>query len=343
MPPRASWKGFLKIAEVTCPVALYAAASTTERIALHTVNRPTGNRIHRQFVDAETGETVERDDQVKGYEVGKDEYVSVEPDEIAAVIPHGDKTLTVSAFIDLADVDDLYFDKPYYLAPSDRSADETFALVREGMRAAEAAAVAQAVLFRRVRTLLIRPFEKGLAATTLNFDYEVRSAEQAFSDVPAKKITGEMLDLAIHIIKTKQGAFDPRAFHDRYEGALAELVKLKLEGKPIPKRTAAAEAKRPSTSCRRCAKAPAPAAAEGQIARQKARPPARRGESKARRSATQGGLTDGARSLSKQAQLRGDRRSPRGASRSRAATSSSCRSTTRPGCTTISGWRWTAC
>jgi DNA end-binding protein Ku len=238
LPPRASWKGFLKIAEVTCPVALYAAASTTERIALHTINRPTGNRIRRQFVDAETGETVERDDQVKGYEVGKDEYVSVEPNEIAAIIPHGDKTLTISAFIDLAAIDDLYLDKPYYLAPSDRSADETFALVRDGMRGAKAVAIAQAVLFRRVRTLLIRPDDKGLAATTLNFDYEVRSAEQAFSAVPAKKISGEMLDLAIHIIKTKQGAFDPRAYHDRYEGALAELVKLKLEGKPIPKRAA---------------------------------------------------------------------------------------------------------
>jgi DNA end-binding protein Ku len=236
--PRASWKGFLKIAEVTCPVGLYSAASTTERIALHTINRPTGNRIRRQFVDAETGETVERDDQVKGYEVGKDEYVSVEPEEIAAIIPHGDKTLTVSAFIDLAGVDDLYFDKPYYLAPSDRSADETFALVREGMRAAKAAAIAQAVLFRRVRTLVIRPYDEGLAAATLNFDYEVRSAAQAFSAVPAKEIAGEMLDLAIHIIRTKEGAFDPRAFHDRYEGELAELVKLKVEGKPIPKRPA---------------------------------------------------------------------------------------------------------
>jgi DNA end-binding protein Ku len=238
LAPRASWKGFLKIVEVTCPVALYAAASTTERNALHTINRATGNRIRRQFVDAESGATVERDDQVKGYEIGKDEYVSVEPDEIAAVVPHGDQTLSVSAFIELAAVDDLYFDKPYYLAPSDRGGDEMFALVRDGLRAAKAAAIAEAVLFRHARTLLIRSDEGGLAATTLNFDYEVRSAEQAFSTVPAKKISGEMLDLAIHIIKTKKGAFDPRAFHDRYEGALADLVKLKLAGKPIPKRTA---------------------------------------------------------------------------------------------------------
>lgn len=236
MSPRASWKGFLKIADVTVPVSLYAAASTSERIALHTINRPTGNRVRREFVDAETGETVERDDQVKGYEVAKDEYVSIEPEEIEAVIPHGDKTLAVSAFVDLAGVDDLYFDRPYYLGPSDRSADESFALVREGMRAAKVAAVAQTVLFRRARTVLIRVLDGGLAASTLNTDYEVRSAEQAFSDVPKKAITGEMLDLAIHIIKTKQGAFDPHKFEDRYEDALAELVKLKVEGKEIPKR-----------------------------------------------------------------------------------------------------------
>jgi DNA end-binding protein Ku len=169
--------------------------------------------------------------------VAKGEYVAIEPQEIEAVIPHGDKTLAVSAFVDLAGVDDLYFDRPYYLGPSDRSADEAFALVREGMRAAKVAAVAQTVLFRRARTVLIRVLDGGLAASTLNYDYEVRSAEQAFSDVPKKAITGEMLDLAVHIIKTKQSAFDPREFKDRYEDALAELVKLKLEGKEIPKRT----------------------------------------------------------------------------------------------------------
>jgi DNA end-binding protein Ku len=236
MSPRASWKGFLKIADVTVRVGLYSAASTSERIALHTINRPTGHRLRREFVDAETGKTVERDDQVKGYEVAKDEYVSVEPDEITAIIPHGDKTLTVSAFVDLTDVDDLYFDKPYYLGPSDRTADESFALVREGMRKAKVAAVAQSVLFRRARTVLIRALDEGLVASMLNYDYEVRSAKQAFSEIPAKEITGEMLDLAVHIIKTKQGAFDPRKFQDRYEDSLADLLKLKLEGKAIPKR-----------------------------------------------------------------------------------------------------------
>jgi len=232
-PPRASWKGYLKIAEVACPVALTSAASSSERVALHLVNRKTGHRVHRQFIDAVTGKPVEREDQVKGYEVEKDEYVVLEPEEILAAVPESDKTLNVSAFITRSEVDDVYFDRPYYLGPSDRSAEEAFALIREGLRAADVSAVAQTVLFRRVHTVLVRALDSGLAATTLNYDYEVRAAEEAFADVPALRIKGEMLELAKHIIDTKRGAFDPVAFQDRYEAALAELVKAKLEGRTI--------------------------------------------------------------------------------------------------------------
>lgn len=233
MAPRANWKGFLKIAEVVCPVALYTAASTSERIAFHTVNRATGNRVSRRFVDSETGKPVDRDDQVKGYEVSQGDYVVLDPEEVAAAVPDSDKTLAVSTFIACDDVDDVYLDKPYYLAPADAGAREAFALVREGMRRRKVAAIAQTVLFRRVRTLLIRPDGDGLIATTLNFDYEVRPAVEAFRDVPAMKIEGEMLELAEHIIATKAGRFDPSQFSDRYERALAELVKAKAEGRTI--------------------------------------------------------------------------------------------------------------
>ncbi len=238
--PRATWKGYLKIAELTCPVALYAAASSSERIALHTVNRETGHRLHRRFVDSVTGDPVPREDQVRGYQIGKDEYVVFEPEEIAAVVPQNDKTLKVSAFVNETEVDDVYFDRPYYLAPSDRSATGAFGLIHEGLASSRVVAIAEAVLFRRVRTVLIRPYENGLAAITLNTDYEVRSAREAFADVPDLEIKGEMLKLAQHIIGTKQGAFDPSAFHDRYEAALAELVRAKLEGRRIepPKRAA---------------------------------------------------------------------------------------------------------
>lgn len=236
MARRANWKGFLKVAEVVCPVALYTAASTSERIAFHTINRASGHRVRRQFVDSETGQPVEKDDQVKGYEVSQGDYVVLDPEEVAAAVPDSDKTLSVSAFIGCAEIDDVYFDKPYYLAPADKMAEEAFALIREGMRKKKVAAIAQTVLFRRVRTLLIRAHGDGLIGTTLNFDYEVRSAKEAFSDIPATKIKGEMLELAEHIINTKKGKFDASKFDDRYEAALAELVKAKLEGKTIERR-----------------------------------------------------------------------------------------------------------
>jgi len=236
MNPRASWKGYLMVGEVRCQVALYTAVSTSERLSFHTINRKTGHRVRRRYVDSETGKPVERDDQTKGYEVGDGEYVVLEPEEIAAAIPESDKTLKIDAFIACSDIDTVYLDRPYYLAPANKGAEEAFCLIREGMKDAEVAAIAQTVIFRRLRNFLVRPHGPGLIATTLNYDYDVRSAEDAFADISKLRIKGEMLDLAKHIIKTKQGKFDPKSFDDRYEEALADLVKAKLEGKPVQKR-----------------------------------------------------------------------------------------------------------
>jgi DNA end-binding protein Ku len=232
---RANWKGFIKFGEVAVAVALYTAASSSERIAFHTINRATGNRVHREFNDSETGELVERDEQVKGYEVENGEYVVLEPDEVASAVPDSDKTLKIEAFVPCNEIDDVYFDKPYYLTPDKIGAD-AFKLVRDGMRQAKVAALARTVLFRRLRTVLIRPHGNGLIGTTLNYDYEVRSSEEAFDELPDLKIDGEMLELAKHIINTKKGSFDAKAFDDRYEEAVAELVKAKIEGRPLPKK-----------------------------------------------------------------------------------------------------------
>lgn len=234
---RANWKGFIKYGEVACPVALYTAASSSERIAFNTLNRKTGNRVKREFVDSETGDPVERDEQVKGYEVENGQYIILEPEEVAAAVPDSDKTLKIDAFIPCHEIDDVYFDKPYYLAP-DKMGTDAFLLLRDGMKKAKVAAIARTVLFRRVRTVLIRPHGKGLIATTLNFDYEVRSSQEAFEELPDLKIEGEMLELAEHIIGTKKGSFDASAFDDRYEAAVAELVKAKIEGRALPKKKA---------------------------------------------------------------------------------------------------------
>jgi DNA end-binding protein Ku len=232
---RAQWKGFLKFGEVTAGVALYTAASTSDRIAFNTINSATGNRVNRVFIDSETEKLVPKEAQTKGFEIENGQYIVIDPDEVAATIPESDKTLEIEAFIPCSDVDDVYFDKPYYLTP-DRMGSDAFAALRDGMRKSKVAAIARTVLFRRMRTVLIRPHGKGLIATTLNYDYEVRSSAKAFEDMPKLEIEGEMLDLAKHIISTKKGTFDPATFDDRYEAALAELVKAKIEGKALPKR-----------------------------------------------------------------------------------------------------------
>ena len=236
MSPRASWKGTLKIGELTCAVGLYTAASSSERISFHMINRATGHRLRREFVDSDTRKAVERDDQVKGYEVSDGEHILLSDDEIASAVPDSDKVLGVTAFIPCDGIEDVYFDKPYYLTPADTPSVEAFGLIRDGLHKQQVAAIAQTVLFRRMRTVLIRAHDAGMIATTLNFDYEVRSATDAFDGIRKVRIDPEMLDLAQHIIKTKMGKFDPASFEDRYEAAVAELVKAKEAGKTLPKR-----------------------------------------------------------------------------------------------------------
>lgn len=233
MAARAVWTGVIKIAAVVCPVKMYTASTTSERIALHMVNRKTGNRLRRIYVDEKTDKPVTAEDQVKGYETHEGSYVVLEPDEIAAAIPNSDKSLTVDDFIGCSQIDPTYFDRPYYLLPASDATEDSFVLIREALSNRKAAAIAHTVLFRRLRPVLIRAHRNGLIATTLNFDYEVRSASDAFADISKRKIEPEMLKLAQHILKTKAGKFEPEKFDDRYEEALAELVKAKIEGRKV--------------------------------------------------------------------------------------------------------------
>jgi DNA end-binding protein Ku len=232
MAPRATWKGYVKVGELAFPVALYAAATTAKRISFHVLNRKTGNRVHREYIDEETEKPVDKEQQVKGYQVGN-HYVVLEPEEIAETMPVSDKTISVEAFVPYDEVDEVYFDRPYYLSVPKGEPSEAFAVVREGMRKRKVAALGRAVLFRRVRTVLLRPEDSGFSAHTLNFDYQVRDAGEIFDDLPDLEIKGEMLKLAEHIIDTKRGSFDPAKFDDRYDQALAELIKAKQEGREI--------------------------------------------------------------------------------------------------------------
>jgi DNA end-binding protein Ku len=233
MAPRPSWKGYLKLSFVSCPVALYPATTTSGRVSFRTLNRQTGNRVRRQFVDEKTGEPVAAELQAKGYEIAKGAYIMLGDDELKAVEIDSNHTIDIDRFVPSAEIDELYFDTPYYLAPTDRVGEEAFAVIREAMRGEKVVGIARAVLYRRERVLKLEPRGKGMVATSLRFANEVHAAESYYADIPDLALPKEMLELAKHIIQQMSGAFAPGQFEDRYENALIDLIRSKQQGMPL--------------------------------------------------------------------------------------------------------------
>ena len=233
MAPRPLWKGYLKLALVTCPVALFTATSTAQRISFHTYNRETGHRVRRQFVDSDTGEVVDEDEQVRGYDLKGDGFVAIEDEEYQAVALESTHTIDIDKFVPRSQVDEIYVDTPYYLIPTDEVGEEAFAVIRDAMRSRKMAGIARLVLFRRERIVLLEPRDKGMMVTTLHYADEVRPQDDYFDEIPDTHVSKELLDLAGHIIDTKMSRFDPRQFKDRYEEALRALVEAKAKGKKI--------------------------------------------------------------------------------------------------------------
>jgi DNA end-binding protein Ku len=230
MAARAIWKGYLKLSLVSCAVAIYPSTNSSSRIRFNTLNRRTGNRVQRQFVDSGTGEPVEPEDQVKGYQIGKGSYIIVEDEELDALKLESTHTIDIEAFIPRAEVDERYLDTAYYIAPDDRVAQEAFAVIRDAIRDKGMAGLGRVVMARRERLLLLEPLDQGLVGTTLHSAAEVRDESSIFDEIPDIAYPKEMRDLAAHIIDGKAAHFDPKMFEDRYENALIELVRSKQEG-----------------------------------------------------------------------------------------------------------------
>ena len=240
MPPRSNWKGYLKLSLVSCPIALFSAVSDSERIAFHMLNKETGNRLKQQYVDAETGDVVERDERVKGYEIAKNDFVTVSDEELSQIEIESSRTIDIQSFSARTDVDPVYFDNRYYIAPDDEVGAEAFAVIREAMRAREVVGIARVVLYGRERSVMLEPRSKGILATTLHYAYEVRDDKAYFDDIPEVEISKEMLDLALHIIDLKTAKFDPSKFKDQYQEAVVDLIRAKRAGRPAPEPRAAA-------------------------------------------------------------------------------------------------------
>jgi DNA end-binding protein Ku len=229
MPPRSTWKGHLKLSLVSCPVRLYNAVSRTERVSFHLLQKDTHNRIQMKPHDPELG-PVERSDLVKGYEYEKDQYVIFTDEDFEKVQIDSSKAILIEKFVDAADVDEIYYDTPYYLAPDGAVAEETFRVVQWAMREKNKVALSRVVLSSRERLIALAVRDRGLLVMTLRNADEVRDAAEFFSDIQDEQPDKEMLDLASALIEQKSGAFDPSEFKDRYHDAVVEMVKAKVKG-----------------------------------------------------------------------------------------------------------------
>ena len=233
MAPRASWKGYLKLSLVSCPVRLYPATSASERITFNQLHKDTHNRINMKPVDPERG-LVERSDLVKGYEYEDKKYIIIEDSDLEAVRIESNHTMNIEAFVDEGSVDVIYQDAPYYLAPDGAMAEETFGVLREAMRKSGKVAIARLVLSSRERVVTVGPRENGMFVCTLRNPNEVRGTAEYFGNIPVGKPDPEMLQLAEKLIEQKETVFDPKDYEDRYEVALMNMIREKLKGhKPI--------------------------------------------------------------------------------------------------------------
>jgi len=229
MAGRAYWKGYLKLSLVACPVKLYSAtASASSRVSFNMIHKDTRNRVSQKYHDPELGE-VERADLVKGYQFEKDKYVIVTAEELAEIEVESSKTINIDGFVAAKDIDPIYLDSPYFLAPDGPVAEETYAVILEAMKEAGKVAIARIVLSGRERLVAIQPKDEGFVLTTLRAAKEVKDAADAFDKLDVS-ISDDMLAMAKQIIQQKTIPFDPAAFEDRYEQALLTLVRSKIAG-----------------------------------------------------------------------------------------------------------------
>ena len=229
MAPRSTWKGHLKLSLVSCPVRLFNAVSRSEKVAFNLLHKDTHNRVQMKPHDPELG-PVERSDLVKGYQYEKDQYVVFTEEDFDKVQIDSSKAIVIEKFVDAKDVDPIYFEAPYYLAPDGAVAEETFRVIQTAMREKQKVALSRVVLSNRERLIALMCRDKGFVMMTLRTADEVRDARDHFADIGDEEPEAEMLELAEKLIAQKSGKFDPSEFRDRYQDAVLEMVKAKVKG-----------------------------------------------------------------------------------------------------------------
>ena len=229
---KPTWEGHLRLSLVTCPVALYSATERSAEVHFNLINPKTNNRIKMQSIDAGTGEVVERSDLVRGFAIAKNKYVLLDKEELDAVKLESTRIIDIEEFVDAATIDRIYWDEPYYLAPSGKTGLDAFAVIRAAMSKQKKVALGRVVLHTRERVCALEPRDSGILLTTLRSHDEIRDSSEVF-DRNLPKPEARMLEIAEKIIDQQAAKFDPTQFKDRYEDALRDLIARKSKGKPV--------------------------------------------------------------------------------------------------------------
>ncbi|MCJ9750862.1 Ku protein [Neorhizobium sp. BETTINA12A] len=224
MAPRVFWKGYLKLSLVTCRVTMTPAVSEGAKVRFHNINRKTNNRVLSQYVDVQTGEAVEDDDQVKGYPKGEDDYVLLEDEEIEDVGLESTRTIDIETFVPADSIGWIWYDRPHYLAPDDEVSAEAFAVIREAMAKTNTGGIARLVMYRRERAVLLLPKDKGIVVWTLRYGDEVRDADEYAAEKPKESAGSEHLAMMKKIIDERTQAWKPSMADDPVQDRLLEII-----------------------------------------------------------------------------------------------------------------------
>jgi DNA end-binding protein Ku len=230
MPTRAYWSGRIRLALVSIPVEILPATKSTSRISFNQIHEPSGKRIRYEKVVPGVG-PVEAADIVKGYEVEKNKYVLLTDEEINDVKLEAKKSIDLSQFVDEDAIDAVYFDRPFYIMPSDEDEDaaEAYIVLRDALKKTKKIGLGQIVVRGQGSIVAIKPYGKGLLMETLRYADEIRKPGEAFDTLPSKKVDTDLVELAQELIEKKAGDFQPEKFKDTYTAALRELIKAKQE------------------------------------------------------------------------------------------------------------------
>ena len=230
MVSRALWKGQLRLSLVSIPVEVFSATKTGARFAFRQIHEPSGKPVHYDKVVDGIG-PVDTDEIVKGYEYESGKYVLLEPEEIDAVKLETKKTLELVQFVDASEISPIYYDKPYYVVPSDDLAEDAYRVVRDALRKSGKVGLGQLTLRGREYIAAIKPCGDGLLLETLHYADELRKADPMFHGLSGKTSDDDLLEVATALINKKTAPFDATTFKDNYSTALKDLVQRKLKGK----------------------------------------------------------------------------------------------------------------